>query len=83
MASTSNAPFDMDGLRKRNKPQQIDPRQAPDLVGKLNEEEKAKGKDRKTFGRTENGTGKCLTRSDGPQLFAGPAASNFVSLCST
>lgn len=57
MISTSVEAFDYEGLSQRNKPQWIDPSKASDLVAKLNEEEKSKGKNRKTFGRTDNGTG--------------------------
>lgn len=58
MIETSIDGVDYDGLRQRNQPQWTDPTKASDLVAKLNEEEKIKGKNRKTFGRTDNGTGK-------------------------
>ena len=58
MASTSYDSFDLEDLRNRNKAQRVDPAEASDLVSKLNEEEKIKGRARKTFGRTQNGTSK-------------------------
>ena len=61
MISTSIDDFDYDSLRQRNKPQWTDPTKASDLVAKLNEEEKIKGKSRKTFGRTDNGTSKSFS----------------------
>ena len=58
MTSTSYEGFNLEDLRNRNKSQRTDPTKASDLVSKLNEEEKTKGRERKTFGRTRDGTSK-------------------------
>ena len=58
MTSTSYSSFNLEDLRNRNKSQRTDLAEASDLVSKLNEEEKAKGRERKTFGRTGDGTSK-------------------------
>jgi hypothetical protein len=63
MAETPNRSVDTQCLRVRNITQQVEPTQgAKSLVEGLNAEQEGTvetDKEKKTFGRTPNGTGKC------------------------
>lgn len=58
--SYSKKSFNIDALRDRAIPQDLDPEDAKELVQKLNDEEASRipaGNERRTYGRTPNGTG--------------------------
>ena len=57
----SHKSFNLDALRDKATPQELDPEQAKEIVQKLNDEEAKrvpKASERRTYGRTQHGIGK-------------------------